>query len=67
LIRSSPLPRDQMDAALAALSVTDQSLIKSLERLRGQVGDYREGAAGLVERDIADERDRPERSESSAE
>jgi hypothetical protein len=67
VIRFSPLPRDQMDAALAALSVTDQSLIKSLERLRGQVGDYREGAAGLVERDIADERDRPEHSESSAE
>jgi hypothetical protein len=40
VIRSSPLPRDQMDAALAALSdVTDQSLVKALERLRGRVGD----------------------------
>jgi hypothetical protein len=70
VIRSSPLPRDQMDAALAALSdVTDQSLVKALERLRGRVGDYHEGTIGLVEWGIAedDDRDRAEHSESSAE
>jgi len=69
VIRSSPLPHDQMDGALAMLgSVTDQSLVKTLERLRGRVGDYRERAIGLVEWDIAkdDERDRPEDSEPSA-
>jgi hypothetical protein len=50
VIRSSPLPHQQMDAALAALSkVTDQGLAKTLERLRGRVGQYRESAAGLVE------------------
>jgi hypothetical protein len=50
VIRSSKLPRDQMDAALAALSeVTDQSLVKALERLRGRIGDYRECTIGLVE------------------
>ena len=50
VIRSSPLPQDQIDAALAALSnVTDQSLVKTLEGLRGRMGDYRERAAGLVE------------------
>jgi hypothetical protein len=55
VIRSSPLPQDQMDAALAALSnVTDQSLVKILERLRGRVGQYRESAAGLVEWDAAE-------------
>jgi hypothetical protein len=55
VIRSSPLPCDQMDAALAGLSkVTDQALAKTLERLRGRVGQYRESAAGLVEWDAAE-------------
>jgi hypothetical protein len=70
VIRSSPLPRDQMDAALAMLaSVTDQSLVKALEGLRGRIGNYREGTIGLVEWDIAedDEPDRPDHSESRAE
>jgi hypothetical protein len=70
VIRSSPLPHDQMDAALAVLSkVTDQSLVKILEGLRGRIGNYREGTIGLVEWNIAEdgERDRPEDSESSAE
>jgi hypothetical protein len=70
VIRSSPLPRDQMDAALAMLArVTDQSLVKALERLRGRIGNYREGTIGLVEWGIAedDEPDRPDHSESRAE
>jgi hypothetical protein len=69
VIRSSSLPRDQMDAALAMLTVPDPSLVKTLERLRGKVGDYREGTIGLVEWNIAedDERARPEDSESGAE
>ena len=55
VIRSSPLPREQMDPALAALSnVTDQALAKTLERLRGRVGQYRESAAGLVEWDATE-------------
>jgi len=63
MIRSSKLPRDQIDAALAALSkVTDQSLVKALERLRGRIGDYREGTIGLVEWDITKDDD----SESGA-
>jgi hypothetical protein len=67
VIRSSPLPGTEVDAALAFLSnVSDQSLVKALERLRGRVGDYRESAAGLVEwGPAADvERDRPDDSES---
>ena len=70
MIRSSKLPRDQIDAALAALSkVTDQSLVKALERLRGRIGDYRESTIGLVECDIAegDEPDLPEHPESRGE
>jgi hypothetical protein len=70
VIRSSPLPHDQMDAALAMLArVTDQSLVKALEGLRGRIGNYREGTIGLVEWDIAedDEPDRPDHSESRAE
>jgi hypothetical protein len=69
VIRSSPLPHHQVDAALAALSVTDQSLVKALEGLRGRIGDYREGTIGLVEWDMVedDERNRGEHSESSAE
>jgi hypothetical protein len=70
VIKSSPLPHDQMDAALAMLgSVTDQSLVKTLERLRGRVGDYREGTIGLVEWDIAKdvERNRLEATEPSGE
>jgi hypothetical protein len=55
VIRSSPLPRDQIDAALAALSkVTDPSLVKALERLRGRIGDYRDGTLGLVEWDVTE-------------
>jgi hypothetical protein len=50
VIRYSPLPQDQMDVVLAALSrVTDQALTKTLERLRGRVERYCESAAGLVE------------------
>jgi hypothetical protein len=70
VIRSSPLPHGQMDAALAMLAgVTDQSLVKALEGLRGRIGNYREGTIGLVEWDIAedDDRARPEDSESGAE
>jgi hypothetical protein len=69
VIRSSSLPRDQMDAALAMLTMPDPSLVKTLERLRGKVGDYREGTIGLVEWDIAEdgEQARPEDSESGAE
>jgi hypothetical protein len=68
VIRSSSLPRDQMDAALAMLTMPDPSLVKTLERLRGKVGDYREGTIGLVEWDIAedDDRARPEDRESGA-
>jgi hypothetical protein len=69
VIRSSPLPQDEMDAALAALSnVSDHSLVKALERLRGRVGDYRESATGLVEWEPAEdvEQDRSDDSESSA-
>jgi hypothetical protein len=69
VIRSSPLPHDQMDAALATLSkVTDPSLVKALERLRGRIGDYREGTIGLLEWGTAedDERNRPEATEPSA-
>jgi hypothetical protein len=69
VIRSSPLPHDQIDAALAALSnVTDQSLVKTLERLRGPVRQYREGAAGLVEWDMCEdlEGDRPQDGRSKA-
>ena len=66
VIRSSPLPQDQMDAALAALSnVTDQSLVKTLEGLRGRMGDYREGAAGLVEWHPAEELDRAQQNRES--
>jgi hypothetical protein len=55
VIRSSPLPKDQVNAALRALSkVTDQSLVKVLERLRGRIGDYRAGTIGLVEWDVAE-------------
>jgi hypothetical protein len=58
VIRSSPLPPQQMDATLAALSVTDQSLVKALEALRGHIGDYREGTIGLVEWDIVEDDER---------
>jgi hypothetical protein len=68
--RSSPLPADQIDTALAALSnVTDQSLVKIIEGLRGRIRDYREGTIGLVEWNIAadDERDRPKQRQSDIE
>lgn len=59
VIRSSPLPHHQMDAALAALSeVTDQSLVKALQGLRGRIGDYREGTIGFVEWDIVEDDER---------
>jgi hypothetical protein len=60
VIRSSPLPHDQMDAALATLSkVTDPSLVKALEGLRGRIGDYSESAIGLVECDPAEDGSEP--------
>jgi hypothetical protein len=65
VIRSSPPPGDRIDAALAALSkVTDQSLVKILERLRGPIGEYREGTTGLIEWGIGedDEQDGPRHS-----
>ena len=50
VIKSSPLPETETQAALSILaSVTDGGLTKILERLRGRIGDYREGAHGLVE------------------
>jgi hypothetical protein len=49
VIKSSPLPETEMRAALGILAVTDGSLSKILERLRGRIGDYRESAHGLIE------------------
>jgi hypothetical protein len=50
VIKSSPLSRDQKEAAVTILaSQSDNALSKLLERLRGKIGDYREGAHGLVE------------------
>jgi hypothetical protein len=49
VIKSSPLPETEMQAALQILAVPDSTLSKTLERLRGRIGDYREGAHGLVE------------------
>jgi hypothetical protein len=49
VIKSSPLPETEMLAALRTLAVTDGSLSKILERLRGRIGDYHESAHGLVE------------------
>ena len=55
VIRTSPLPQDHKDAALAVLSkVTDPALVKILERIRGRISDYREGTIGLVESDISE-------------
>jgi hypothetical protein len=63
--KSSPLPQNQMDAALAVLRApTDQALIKVLERLRGRASEYRDSTAGLVEWDLAEEAD-PNRREDS--
>jgi hypothetical protein len=51
VIKSSPLPEAEKHAALSILaSVTDGALIKILERLRGQIRDYRESAGGLIEK-----------------
>jgi hypothetical protein len=51
VIKSSPLPETEKQAALSILaSVTDGALIKILERLRGQIRDYRESAGGLIEK-----------------
>src|SRR5262249_44811388 len=50
VIRSSRLPREQMDAALTFLAnVSDSALVKAIMRLRGRVGDYHESTAGLIE------------------
>jgi hypothetical protein len=50
VIKSSPLPDTEAQAALVILaSVTDGSLGKILERLRGRIGDYQESAHGLTE------------------
>jgi hypothetical protein len=50
VIKSSPLPDTEAQEALAILaSVTDGSLGKILERLRGRIGDYHESADGLTE------------------
>jgi hypothetical protein len=67
--KSSPLPQIQMDAALAILAaLTDQALIKILERLRGRATEYRDSTAGLVEWDLGEdaEPNRPEDSETSS-
>jgi hypothetical protein len=51
VINSSPLLREQKDAAVTILaSQTDNALSKLLERLRGKVGNYQERGHGLVER-----------------
>jgi hypothetical protein len=49
VIKSSPLPETEILAALEILAVPEGSLIKSLERLRGRIGDYHESAHGLSE------------------
>ena len=49
VIKSSPLPETEMQAALQILAVSDSSLSKILERLRGRIGDYHESAHGLIE------------------
>ena len=49
-IKTSPLAEKQKAAALMVLRVqSNEALGKILEELRGRVGDYREGAHGLVE------------------
>ena len=50
VIKSSPLPEDQKNAALASLRVqSNEALSKNLERLRGRISNYREGEHGLIE------------------
>jgi hypothetical protein len=50
VIRSSSLPDDRKEAALAVLRVqSNQALSKLLVRLRGRIGKYRESKHGLVE------------------
>jgi hypothetical protein len=50
VIKSSPLSDGQKRAALATLRVQSEgALVKILEDLRGQIGDYRETPRGLVE------------------
>ena len=50
VINSSPLPREQKDAAVGILaSQSDKALSKLLERLRGKIGGYRDSKHGLVE------------------
>ena len=68
VINSSRLSQTKIDAALAILTLSDQALIKVIERVRGKTSDYREGSAGLVEWDLAEdaEPNRPEDSETSS-
>jgi hypothetical protein len=51
VIRSSQLSLERREAALAVLRIkSNAALIKVLVRLRGKIGDYREGEHGLVEK-----------------
>lgn len=51
VIKSSSLTDDQRRAALGVLQVqSGQALVKTLERLRGNVSDYHESVYGLVKR-----------------
>jgi len=51
VIKSSSLPRSDMDRALDILNPSDSVLTKLLEQLRGRIGNYHEGGIGLVEED----------------
>jgi hypothetical protein len=53
VIKSSGLSQTKIDAALAISTPSDQVLIKTIERVRGKIGDFREGSVGLVEWDLA--------------
>jgi hypothetical protein len=68
VIKSSRLSKTKIDAALAILKLSDQALIKVIERVRGKTSDYRKGSAGLVEWDLAEdaEPNRPKDSETSS-
>jgi hypothetical protein len=51
VVNSSPLSVEQKTAAAMILRrQSDEALSKLLERLRGRIGDYRQGSHGLVER-----------------
>jgi hypothetical protein len=50
VVASSALPKSQKDKVVVALNkCSDEALIRRLERLRGRIGDYRQGSFGLVE------------------